>query len=102
MKTTNMSHLTEQPNETPLKSREPKSLISTWTDLSWEAFAAWVDACCHSRLASRPDLDPRDASQDVLVIVLRRDFAKSFDPRLESFENHIQGLIEKVCVKHAG
>lgn len=70
-----------------------------WTSKSWEVIRDDILRQCRHELRFRPDLDPADACQDVLVVMLGRNFAKGFEPRHGPFEAYLAGVVHRVCLR---
>lgn len=64
---------------------------------SWDEVAARVLKRCARHLMRRPDIEPRDACQGVLVIILCRGFLTRFDPRKGTFWQYVDGIVQLEC-----
>lgn len=73
--------------------------VCRMTGASWPEIATRVRESCARFLRHRPDIDPEDAGQNVLVIILRRDFGRKFDPRRGSFWQFVEGVIRNECLR---
>lgn len=77
------------------------SLSANRIEASWHEIDRRVQAQCRRQLRHYPGIDPADCAQDVLVAMLKRGFARRFDPRLGSFEAFLRGVIRVVCLRAA-
>lgn len=66
---------------------------ATWAEIEYRILER-----CGRLLASRSDIDPRDACQEVLVIILCRGFLMRFDPRKGTFWHYVEGIIRYECL----
>lgn len=73
--------------------------VARWTTDSWEAFTDRVLLFCRRLLRSSPHLDPHDCCQDVMAVVLRRDFDRRFDPALAEFYPYVNGIARHICLR---
>ncbi len=72
-----------------------------YLDLPIEEVMERVSRRCEQRLARYPGLDPADATQEVMVRILRRDFASRFNPLLGDMLGFILGTADNTCRRMA-
>lgn len=77
----------------------PLNPVAKWTTDPWDTFAERVKGRCRMLLKYWPQLDPADCCQDVLVEVLRLEFARKYDPTKTAFYPYVYGLVRHICAR---
>ena len=72
----------------------------SWTPAQWEEARRTILNWCRNFLGNsrRADLSPEDASQDVLAILLRSDFAERYDPEIGPLLPLIWAITRNECL----
>lgn len=84
-----------------MKQREVSGVevLEQLAGTTWAEIEARVLKRCRRLLAGSPDIDPRDASQDVLSNILCRRFLRQFDPQKGNFWQFVEGISRYVCLQ---
>lgn len=70
-----------------------------WTSVPWDEAVRRIHRACGRLLRRYPQVDPWDTTQDVLIQILRRDFATKFDSSRGNFWTFVNGIVRIMCAR---